>query len=80
VELSVPNLFSANTRKLGEVLLRAEVPASPTRDFKNFLLARLPGYFALYKGGGALNPKFKFIPSGVKSHVQLYGCEKRHQT
>jgi hypothetical protein len=80
VELSVPNLFSANTRKLGEVLLRAEVPAHPKRNFKNFLLARLPGYFALYKEGGALKPKYQFIPSGVKSHVELYGCEKRRRS
>ncbi|MEI6083137.1 MAG: hypothetical protein WCS70_02425 [Verrucomicrobiota bacterium] len=76
IELSVPNLFSANKRKVGEVLLRAEVSASPKRDFSNFLLARLPGYFALYDGGGAVNPKYQFIPSGAPSHVELYGCEE----
>jgi hypothetical protein len=77
IELSVPNLFSANKRKVGEVLLRAEVVAKPKRDFSNFLLARLPGYFALYDGGGAVKPKYQFIPSGAPSHVELYGCEER---
>jgi hypothetical protein len=75
VELSVPELFSANRRKVGEVLLRAEQNVSNVRDFSSFILARLPGCFALYTGGGAQNPEYRLIPTAVKSHVQLFGCE-----
>ncbi len=77
VELSIPELFSANRRKIGEVLLQAEVPGGTSRDFSNFLLARLPGCFALYEGGGPSRPKYRFIPSGTQGHVELYGCEER---
>lgn len=75
VELSVPELFPANRRKVGEVILRAEKEPKPYRDFQNFILARLPGYFALYRGGNASNPNYRFIPCGLESHVELYGCE-----
>jgi hypothetical protein len=30
-----------------------------------------------FDGGGAENPKYEFIPSGLKSHVELYGCEDK---
>lgn len=75
VELSVPELFSANRRKLGEVLIRAEIAPGQKRDFKNSVLARVPGYFALHKGGSAANPKYALIPSGAQGHVPLFGCE-----
>ncbi|MGA2070876.1 MAG: hypothetical protein ABSG97_05960 [Sedimentisphaerales bacterium] len=76
VELSVPELFPANQRKVGEVVLRAEHKPTCFRDFKNLLFARIPGFFALYVGGGAENPSYEFIPSDLKSHVELYGCEE----
>lgn len=77
VELSVPELFPANRRKVGEVVLRAEHKPTCFRDFKNLLFARIPGFFALYIGGGAENPRYEFIPSDLKSHVELYGCEEK---
>jgi hypothetical protein len=76
VELSVPELFSANRRKVGEVLLRAERKVSTVRDFGSFLLARLPGCFALYTGGGAARPEYRLISSALGSHVKLFGCEQ----
>ena len=76
VELSIPELFPANKRKLAEVILRAEVEPKPKRDFKSFLLARVPGYLALYSGGVPDNPIYDFLPSGLKSHIELYGCEE----
>ncbi len=75
VELSVPELFSANRRKVGEVLLKGDVLPGQKRDFRSFLLARLPGFFALYNGGGPQNPEYRFIPSGCEGHVELFGCE-----
>lgn len=73
IELSVPELFSANRRKIGEVLLSADVEPGMTRDLRSFLLARVPGHFALYASGGASNPKYSFVPCGADSHIELYG-------
>lgn len=76
IELSIPELFSANKRKIGEVLLRAEINMSDTMDFKSFSLARLPGYFIGFnKGTGPKDSTFEFIPNELDGHVQLYGCE-----
>jgi hypothetical protein len=72
IELSVPELFSANRRKIGEVLIRAEVDPVNDRDFSDFIIARLPEYFVLYMGGEPNKPRYRFIPSGIKSHVVLY--------
>lgn len=77
IELSVPELFSANRRKVGEVLLRSEIEPTSKRDFSSFILARLPGYFVMHEESSPpSNPSFTFIPSGVNGHVKLYGCEK----
>jgi hypothetical protein len=75
IELSVPELFSANLRKVGEVLIRAEFLPAVDRDLGSFVLARLPGYFALLSGGTPADPQYQFIPSGAEGHVQLIGCE-----
>jgi hypothetical protein len=77
IELSIPELFSANRRKIGEVLLRSDIEPGVTRDLNSFLLARVPGHFALYDSGDASNPTYKFIPCGADSHVELYGCEEK---
>ena len=77
IELSVPELFSANLRKVGEVLVRAEILPTEDRDFGSFVLARLPGYFALFDGGTPSSPNFQFIPSGAEGHVELIGCEDK---
>jgi hypothetical protein len=45
------------------------------RNFNNFVIARLPDNFVLYDGGGPSNPRYTFIPSEVKSHVELYGTQ-----
>jgi hypothetical protein len=76
VELSVPELFAANRRKLGEVVLLAERHPGEERDFGNFLIARVPGFFA-FCIGDAPKPEFFFEPSGIEGHVPLFGCEKR---
>jgi hypothetical protein len=75
IELSVPELFSANRRKLGEVLILADIfaEAEEERDFKNYFLARIPGFFALYVGGTSNN--YSFLPSGIETHVPIFGCD-----
>jgi hypothetical protein len=77
IELSIPELFSANKRKVGEVLLRADYKPGTNRDLMSFFFARLPGCFALYESGGASRPKYRFFPSGAEGHVELFGCEDR---
>jgi hypothetical protein len=76
VELSVPELFSTNRRKVGEVLLLADSPPSTSRDFRNFLLARVPGYFVFFTGSDFSKPEFSLLPSPVRGHVSLFGCEE----
>lgn len=77
IELSLPELFSANRRKVGEVLLRAENGFSGKLDFKNFALARLSDQFVFYEDGDIHNPKYSFAPSGTQGHVELFGCEEK---
>lgn len=72
IELSIPELFPANRRKVGEILIRAKTSSGQGRNMKNFVIARLPSHFALYESGGSSKPKYQFIPSGVASHVELY--------
>ena len=76
VELSVPELFSANRRKVGEILLRSDVDPGQKRDFRMFAFARLPGYFAFLKGDDPSKPQYEFVPTGLRGHVELYGCEE----
>ena len=73
VELSVPELFSANRRKVGEVLIR--VDQAPGCDIGNYVLARVPGYFAFPVGGRADAPEYRFFDNGAQGHVALFGCE-----
>jgi hypothetical protein len=73
VEISLPELFPANQRKLGEIVLDATKKPSPTLDFGSFLFGRFPGRFLLVKrlrSDGS--PEFVSVPSGLKSHTPLY--------
>lgn len=76
VEMSLPELFSSNLRKIGEVLLDPTATPRPERDFSSFVLARMPGNFALLENRDPEKPAFQFLPTGVNSHVELFGCEK----
>jgi hypothetical protein len=73
IELSMAELFAANKRKVGDVLIRATIEHDPQRLFDSFVLARLPGYFALYNEETS---NFAFIPSGIDDHVELFGQEE----
>jgi hypothetical protein len=75
IEVSLPELFSANLRKVGEVVVRAEKNLGRNR-LSAFFLARLPGYFALLRNVSRGAPRFQFIPSGADGHVELFGCEE----
>lgn len=73
IELSVPELFSANKRKIEEVLIKAEQPLHPIDIFSSFILARVPGYFVTRD---STSQAYDYWPSGAEGHVELYGCEE----
>ncbi|MBV5337080.1 MAG: hypothetical protein J0653_03655, partial [Deltaproteobacteria bacterium] len=74
VEVSTPQLFPANERKLGEIVL----DASRELDMNDgaavnevFVFARLPEMYLL---GGEItngNPQFTQVPSMLVSHTEL---------
>lgn len=71
VEISVPEVFPTNKRKLGEILLDASYPLDVEKD-SNFVFGRLPGNFILLKSlaeDGNLN--FTFVRSEILSHTPL---------
>jgi hypothetical protein len=71
IEVSTPQLFPANERKLGEILLDADNDSA--KRFDLFLFARMPG---IYLFGSSFDadgkPIFKTAPSTIKSHTPLY--------
>jgi len=74
VEVSTPQLFPANERKLGEIVLDATRDLDLTDDAsvnEVFIFARLPGVYLL---GGEIsngNPQFTPVPSQLLSHTEL---------
>jgi hypothetical protein len=72
VEISVPEVFPTNKRKLGEILLDASHPLELEKD-SNFIFGRLPGNFILLRSladDGNLN--FTFVRSEMNSHTPLF--------
>jgi hypothetical protein len=73
VELSVPELFPANLRKIGEILLNAGDELNPGDEARAFILARLPGSYIIQAGTDESGtPQFNLGPSDLKSHTALY--------
>jgi len=68
VEVSVPQLFPANERKLGEIILNGELMISDGRgERSHFCMARLPSLFYFNLG----KKKFLTIPSKLRSHLPV---------
>lgn len=73
-EVSLPHLFPANERKLGEVVLDPGGGMSTAKGVScsaRFLLARLPGQYLLPDGKVGTKPAFLTVPSGIVSHVPV---------
>jgi hypothetical protein len=76
VEVSLPELFPANRRKLGEIVLDATRDPSPDLDYTTYVFARLPGRYVLVRGIGSDNkPDFVSVASGLVSHTPVYAVE-----
>lgn len=72
VEVSVPEVFSTNKRKLGEILLDAENPLSNQVDGTSFVLARFPECYVFFDSiSDSGQPSFLTSPSNFKSHLPL---------
>ena len=74
IEISTPQLFPANERKLGDIVFDAtqELNTSDEEAMNNvFILARLPE--AYFFGGDMADgtPEFTTIVSGIESHTDL---------
>lgn len=74
VEISTPQLFPANERKLGEIVLDATSELNLHDEAlvnDVFMFARLPGIYLL--GGEVSNgtPRFTPVPSQLLSHTEL---------
>lgn len=69
VEISTPQLFAANERKLGEIVLNGEIEIVADRSYRFYLhLIRLPGlYFSVESGDN----NFLTFPSNLKSHLPV---------
>ncbi len=73
IEVSAPELFPANQRKLGEIVLDATTKPAAHLDFKTFLFARFPGRFLLLENppsGG--RPLCVPVRSRLHSHTPLW--------
>lgn len=73
VEVAIPELFSTNKRKLGEILMNAEIAPDPESGHENFVLARLPSLYVFIVGvDDEQNPVFLTTPSKIQSHTDLF--------
>lgn len=73
IEISLPELFPINRRKLGEIVLDATKKPESDRDYEAFLLARFPGqYFFIQSVSNNNVPKFLPFPSQFISHTSLF--------
>ncbi len=73
VEISIPHLFPANERKLGEIVLDAtKLPTEKTAiDYTLFVMARLPEAYYFRENVDDDNNSFIEVPSEIKNHVDL---------
>jgi hypothetical protein len=73
VEISVPELFPINQRKIGEILLDAEAKLQSSRDRSAppFVLARLVGNYYLPK---RRKGSYHEVVSNLKSHIPIFSA------
>lgn len=73
VEISLPQLFPANERKLGDIIMNATKEKNDKKgiDYNLFLFARLPSQYISLKRIAKQGPEFSSTPSSLISHVEL---------
>ena len=74
VEISIPELFPANYRKLGEILLDACVSLNPYPSCDVlWVMARFPGLYLINDNLSPAEVSFTTLSSALESHTSLYG-------
>jgi len=73
VEVSLPELFPANKRKLGEILLDATKPISSQLDLSTFVLARFPEHLYMLIKDPNQNIILKQYETDIKTHTKIFG-------
>jgi hypothetical protein len=64
-EVSIPDLFSTNLRKLGELLLDGALTVSDKPDYSKFVLGRFPGRYVFFERlDGRKHPHFSPLKAG----------------
>lgn len=72
VEVGIPDVFSTNKRKPGELLLDATRSYDGKDIYSFFILARLPGVYAFFERlDGHKHPRFIPIKSEIGSHTPV---------
>ncbi|MSU50145.1 MAG: hypothetical protein EXS37_13855 [Opitutus sp.] len=72
IEVSIPDLFSTNLRKLGELLLDGTLTISDRPDYSKFVIGRFPGRYVLFERlDGRRQPRFIVAESRMESHTPL---------
>ncbi len=73
IEVSIPDLFSTNLRKLGELLLAADAPIDSDNLARTFIFARLPRAYLLPVAAETPGRfKFSIVASALDSHTPLF--------
>ena len=72
VEISLPEIFPINKRKLGEIILDATAKPKSKKDYRSFLFARFPSIVFFPAGKERGKSKFLAYPSSIESHTELY--------
>lgn len=73
IEISVPQLFPANERKLGEVVLNPFISFDEKQpiNYDHFLFARVPELYFFVTKVVSDKPKFMSVPSQITSHTKV---------
>ena len=71
VEVSIPDLFSTNKAKVGELLLDGSKEFGEKFDYSLFILARFPGCYLFLKDATPENPVFSTAGSRIESHTPV---------
>jgi hypothetical protein len=77
VELSVPELFPANLRKFGEILLNASIELDPADEARPFIFVRLPATYIAQERTPTNESTFRVGESAIQSHTPLYWTASR---
>jgi len=72
VEVSLPEIFPANRRKIGEVVLNANMELVPKRDFSTLVLARLLDQLYLLTQDEKKQTVLAKYPTGTQTHTGLF--------